>query len=494
MTDQPETPAETQRARWSLCIILSVWALLALVRLTGPSDLLDNDQLRPAMYTLDVVRHGRWIVQTDQTGDIASKPPMYVWAASIVSLARGAVDEWSLYIPTTLAMLGAALIASGLARRVFGERAALIAGIAMLCSPLGFKHLALARTDAFFCATVALAALLAWRAWNGAGAGRWVWFWLACAAATLTKGPLGVVIASSGLLAAWWGRRDAEDPDQRCSSGKMGIVLGAGLYVLICGGWLWLAYRSLGPAVIDKLIGKELVGHAARSIGGDLPFSEFYKPPLYFLSRALPWSIPAVIGVWRTLAHPAKDRTERSLERFLTCWLLGGLAIFAAAPHQRADLLLPLIPASAALAAREIDRFVRRWSERSVRTAIVIASIIALGLLYLDRHVLAHERDWVKRTATMRALAERLRPELSRTRLLDVDAPFGLQFYLGMHQKQSTPTDAREALRAREPVVIAGREAVEPLADEGAMETIDDPARPGAVMVRLVRVPARPPG
>src|SRR5262249_44657975 len=153
-------------------------------------------------------------------------------------------------------------------------------------------------------------ALLAYRAWSS-GRG-WVWFWLAAAVATLTKGPLGLLLAGEGLCASIWERKIGRPWPIR---GRH--ALGVGLFLLITGGWFGLAWLHDGPPVVAKLLGKELVGHAITEARGHIPGALFYQPPLYYLARAAPWSVLAYLGLWRVWRRPSSEDTERRFERFL---------------------------------------------------------------------------------------------------------------------------------------------------------------------------------
>lgn len=443
--------------------LVLVWAAIVLARVTGPSDLLDNDQMRPAQYALDVVLNSAWLVQRDVTGEIASKPPLYVWCAALLALAQGEVTRVSLYVPTALSILGSGLLAWWGGRRWFGVGAGFWAGLAMLCSLFAAKHVALARTDALFCFTVTCAALLAFRAWNG---GRWGWtlFWLACSAATLTKGPTGVLLASMGLLAALW--------DMKRSRGERALAahrppvwadhcLGVALFVAIAGGWFALAWMSAGQAFIDKVIGKELVGHATRSIGGQAPFEGFYRPMLYFLAWFAPWCIGTLAGLWTVVARSAGERGARRFERFLACWFIGGLVVFSIAPHQRADLLLPLIPAAAMLAGREIDW----WLGRAPRSAGPAVAVMAAGAMvagvYWQRHIARQEDAEVVRTRELAAICAELRSRYPEARIVDVDASFGFQYFMGTHEPRATIEEAARLLNDGERVIIGVKDAEE---------------------------------
>ena len=77
--EESSTGAPFGSARGQFVVIFITWLLIFLLRITGPSELLDNDQQRPAAYLMDLLVNGDWMVQTDPSGEIASKPPLSIW-------------------------------------------------------------------------------------------------------------------------------------------------------------------------------------------------------------------------------------------------------------------------------------------------------------------------------------------------------------------------------------------------------------------------------
>lgn len=465
--------------------LVALWAALVLVRVTAPSDLLDNDQMRPAHYALDILVNHAWIVQTDATGDIASKPPLYNWLVAILAHAQGQVTRLSLYAPTALAVLATALITLRLGARVFSPRAAFAAAFAMLCCAMSAKQVALARTDALFTALVTLSGALCIHALLDAPPLRWTRFWLAAALATLTKGPLGLLIAALPSLAMLWTRAPvgaSPAPARAAASPRTSIdhAIGVAIFLALAGGWFALAWHTAGQPFIDKVIGRELVGHATRSIGGSGPFQEFYKPPLYFIAWFAPWSIAALAGLWTVFVRPSPDPRTRRFERALACWLLGGLAVFAVAPHQRPDLLFPLFAPAAILAGREIDGWLAR-SRLTPRVSLALAVAAALAFLAVvgaQRHAVRADDQTVLATRRVQALAIAAAPLAQRgVPIVDVDASFGFQYFLGTHRRKISPADAAALLSAPAPVVVAVRDA-------GAVRAlVADPARARSLAV-----------
>ena len=429
-------------------ILLAVCVLLFAVRLIGPPTLADNDQERPASYALDALRNGHWICQVDWMGKLASKPPVYTWLVALCTLPFGRLSHFTLYLPLALAVTGAAFLLFRAGSVRFSWRAGFFGALVFVLSPMMMKLIALARTDALFCVFVAVGAFLALRAWE-TGRG-WTWFWLAAAAATLTKGPLGVVLAAGGLFAVLWERKSGSPLPLRGRAWP-GFIL----FLVLVVGWFYLAYTEFGTALVDKMIGKELVGHAVRNHRGGLPGSRLYLSPGYFLLRFAPWSLVACAAFWRVVRRPAADERERRFERFLFCWFFTGLTIFSIAPHQRGDLLAPLIPAAALLAGRELDRWLRRLSDS--QTLAVGAALAGLVLLSLSVTLELHRGDkLLHRTAGMGMLAGQIEARLGEDAdILHVDTPFTLQFYLNTMKPIITSEMAVAKLKGKDRVVVA---------------------------------------
>jgi 4-amino-4-deoxy-L-arabinose transferase-like glycosyltransferase len=454
----------------SVTAIVGITLLLFLVRVLGPSNLMDNDQERPASYVLDAVLHGHWFCQSDWTGDIMSKPPLFTWVAAVATLPVGRGNLLSLYLPCLLAMLLTVGLLWRFGRENLGWRVGFLAALMYLAAPSGVKHIALARTDALFASLVALTAFLGFRAWTRGGS--WVWFWLAGALATLTKGPLGPALGAAALLAvvweAWSARKTGRPDSAPASVGLPGAasparlfpiwmshVAGVTLFLLMAGGWFWLAYREAGQPFVDKVIGRELVGHVVGDKHGTFGVG-FIKAPLYWLSRFLPWSLLALVGLWRTFRNPAANPHERRVERFLACWILGGLFLFSLAKHQRGDLPLPLYAPAALLASRELARWIAHWPDRLVLRQATLVTLTALALYTGYLHTVFARTEAVRESEGVAALARWLRSEFPDTsRVLHVDSPYALQFHLNTLERLVPFDRAAAALAGEDPVIVA---------------------------------------
>ncbi len=449
-------PSRSPSPTAAVVIVTFFWAVVFLGRLAGPPTLADDDQERPAAYIVDVLRNGSWIVQVDDTGDVTSKPPLYTWLAALSAMGWGRLDLFSLYLPCGLAVLGVGwmVLAAGWWR--FGPMAGLIGALAFLVSLPSFLMVNLARTDPVFMFFVAASALLLWRLWE-TGRGAFV-FWVMMTLATLTKGPLGLLLVLGGLLALAWERwKPGEGPRPAgILSQPLGHVAGIALYVGLNVGWLLLARSELGDAVTDKLIGQELGGHATRSSEGALPFSKFYQPAPLMMLRFLPWSIASAIGVWMVFRQPAVDAVTRRFERFVVAYLLFGLLVFSIAPHQRHVHLLPLMFAMALLAGRVIDGWLKKKEWHAVNWRMGIAFMAVAFVCLLGYNFSRGLGRTGGPTRTMFELANLSREALGSTANVGTpDATFAFQFQANTHIPRLDTWRANSMLAAPEATYIA---------------------------------------
>jgi 4-amino-4-deoxy-L-arabinose transferase-like glycosyltransferase len=398
------------RAR-DLGLLAALLAILLVWRLHVPPIGL-HGEAREGLVVQDVVEHGRWVLPL-RNGQLPSKPPLYHWLAA--SLAHGlGLSDAVLRLPSALAAIvlaGATLVlGTAIGGRLVGWLA-----VGALAGTIEFWLAATeARVDMLFaaCVTLALVGFQRWYA-TGAASARAL-CWLAAAAAVLTKGPAGVVLPGLviGVFLLW--QRDL---------GRLRHLWSwplAAALVAIDGGWYALAIRTGGREFVgvqllyenvDRFLGRSSFARAAREPG----FRHFaLRMPVDFARHFLPWNLALPVAAARAWHGTREDASGR----FLHAWWITILAFFTVASGKRAIYLLPLAPAIALLAARELAR-VPAWLARvrlpaAVRQQPAAALLVAVAVFDLaiaasaqGVHLYHHRRESLVDFA---ALVERIVP------------------------------------------------------------------------------------
>jgi 4-amino-4-deoxy-L-arabinose transferase-like glycosyltransferase len=259
-----------------------------------------------------------------------------------------------------------------------------------------------------------------------------------------------------GVLAWFWQRRS--DPAMPPPAGSHWA--GIGVFLLLTLGWLVPAILSAGQPLVDKLFFEELVGQATGVGKGGFPGRNLPKPTLYFVLRFLPFSLFALYGLWRIVRRPADDAAERRFERFLFCWIVGGIVLFSLASHHRGDLLLPLWPAAALLAGREMARAAGRIGTRATVAVLAGLTFFFLGGAGWSYHAKAmRQNEEVRYTLAAQGAAHALRKSgLELKHLRHLDTPVTLQLELGTFQVWLNEGEALRLATGSEALLLAVEE------------------------------------
>lgn len=377
------------RAR-DYAVLLAVVALLTLPNL-GATSLWDVDEGVNAQAAREMRDADTWIVPTFNYQLRTAKPVFLYWLQRASYSAFG-VSEWSARLPSVLAGWLAVLLTYELARRMFDRGTALLGGI-VLASVLQFGMLAHAATpDATLLAFTLLAHLAFWSG-HANGSRRWfVPMAIACGFATLTKGPVGVVMPGLVVFSYFaWNRELGRLLDRR-------LLLGFGAFLLVAGPWYALVATETRGEWVKAFLSNENVGRFLHPMDGHSGGVWFY--PVAILAMFAPWT--AFIGA--TLWYGVKGtRAERPVategptgavraHRFLVCWIVAYLVVFSAAATKLPNYILPLYPALAILTARflmlwrEGTLAVPRWLMPGGAVALAIVGVVFAGVLvYGDR-------------------------------------------------------------------------------------------------------------
>lgn len=327
-----------------------------------------GDQVLYAAVAKGIRVHGDWLSLWFGDDPYWRKPPLVFWTVAGLSTVLGPTTLAARLVPALCGVASCVLVWA-IARRLFDERVALVAGVALATTPPFFRDAAGLRLDPVStCAT--LAALACWlRAFDAGGRRRdFVLAGLAWGLAVMAKGAFGLVgpfllVVHLIVLGRW---RALVSP---------GVVVSAAVGALVCVPWHAWEVATWGPAFLDVYLGQEIADRMSGALDlGILPVSY----PVALLRDAWPWVAFMAIG-----AADAVARARRGERTALVplAWTVAYFALIHVSSIRRAQYLLPLYPLAAILAGLGVVRVLPdAWMARLPRAVLVVAIVVGVVL------------------------------------------------------------------------------------------------------------------
>jgi 4-amino-4-deoxy-L-arabinose transferase-like glycosyltransferase len=261
----------------------------------------------------------------DPLGSLAARLPSALASIGVMLLLADTVLRW----PQTAAMPG---------RR---RTTPLSASLAFALGPLVLVWGRTEVSDALFGALLSLGLLLAWRTYASDQGPRWRW-WPAVALATLTKGPVALVLSALilGLFAAL-------QADRRRLITRLQPLRGLLLATLAASPWYVAVLLREGEAYWQSFFGYHNLQRFTRVVNNHHQSWWYFGAVL--LVASLPYTPLLLLGLTRALDRLRPRPAQASLERFAACWLLVVLVFFSLSATKLPSYWLPATPAAALL-------------------------------------------------------------------------------------------------------------------------------------------------
>jgi len=295
------------------------------------------------------------------------KPPLLYWLTTISYRLFGINEFAARMIPAISALLGV-LATFIFAARTMGRRRAIMAAAILATAPLYAVMAQVVTTDMLLSAltTIAIFALYL----HFAESGIWCWIaYVAMALATLTKGPIGIVLPALTMLIFLWRERALNGLLRRFHA-----IAGGALILAIVAPW-FIAISIREPGFVDfYFVGEHLRRFFDASFSHGEPFY-FYVPVI--LAGLLPWSMLVPFLTWRRM-------TPSPARRYCMIGAVVIIGTFSASSGKLIPYILPVFPLLAVLLADGIVSCA--WPEeprvlRSPDSRILMESGPLLGLL-----------------------------------------------------------------------------------------------------------------
>jgi hypothetical protein len=357
----------------NLAILIFVSLLLYFWQL-GEIPFYDRGEPREGLVVAEMVSSGNMILPQVNGEYIPFKPPLFHWLGVVAGKLFGQINEFTLRLPSALLGMFGILVTYWLGAQLWSARAGFIAGVILLSNIqwwIGATNVQVDMALTFFLIASLFVFLLLYRS---AAIRPWLSASLAIllACATLTKGPLGIVLPclSFVIFLAW--RRDFGFIK------KLNPWPNALLFLLVVGSWYGLAIWQGGAAFILRQIIDENFRTATGEYGHPQPL--YYFVPVLLSNLSL-WSfflLPLGLSRWRR--EPLWQRYEVT---YLLIWIAVVFALFSLSSGKRAIYILPLYPACALVLGAWWSEMERSAKIDRVTLTIgyVIAMIYLLGVV-----------------------------------------------------------------------------------------------------------------
>ena len=372
----PYTAATAPAASRLATLPRGTFALVAFVAAAwfltlGLRHLLPSDEGRYAEIAREMYASGDWVTIRYNGVKYFEKPPLHLWMTAIAYHLFG-VGEWQSRLWVAISGAIGILATMVAAKRWYGERVALLAGLVLLAAPTWniaahFNSLDMGVSGALACV---LAGVLMAQHPDASAAQRrhWMWAaWAAMAAAVLTKGLIGLVLP--------------------------GLVLF--VYVLLARDWMLLRrlHAGSGSLLFLVIVVPWFVIVSLRNP----EFPSFFfihehwqryttnvhhrgAPWWYFVPQLLVGFVP-----WLALSWPMARAVRKDLggEGFRPALLLGVWAMvifvfFSLSGSKLPGYIVPIFPALALLAAPVLSSIdAKAWRRQIVLTALIVAITLA---------------------------------------------------------------------------------------------------------------------
>lgn len=291
--------------------LLFVICLSTLLPVLGLSHFHTKGEPREAIVAVSMLQDGNWILPRNNGGDIAYKPPMYHWLTALTSSVfnQGEVNEYTSRFPSALATI---IIACTMflfyAKRSSNYNAAFLSAILFLSAFEVHRAATAARVDMVLTVFIVLALFQLYRWYENGLKGFPLWAILYMSAATLTKGPVGIVLP---CLVAGVFLFLRKEPFLRVCGKLIGAALASCLLPAL---WYYVAYQQAGKEFLDLVIEENF-----DRFTGNMSYSSHNAPPFYYLyitlAGFLPWTLLVVISLF-ALSYKRTGQTTKG-------WLKG---------------------------------------------------------------------------------------------------------------------------------------------------------------------------
>lgn len=351
--------------------VLAFICMLALLPFLGLTDFNTKGEPREAVVALSIIDQNNWILPTNNGGEIPYKPPFLHWCVAAASMLNGGVvNEYTSRLPSALALIGMTLATFSFFARRRDTAVGLLTATVLFTAFEIYRAGMNCRVDMMLTALSVGAIYMLYRWWERGMRGFPALAILLMSAATLTKGPVGIIIPclATGCLMLLRGVPFFKAFIWLALWGVLSLILP------LC--WYAAAYGQGGQEFLDLVI-EENFGRMTGTMAYESHLNPWYYNIVTLAAGFLLWTLAAVAALFvarwsglRGSTHDAWSRLRRNVAEMRPCTLLALTAaavifIFYCLPaSKRSVYLMPMYPFTAYFVAEMLIWMSRRRRPR----------------------------------------------------------------------------------------------------------------------------------
>lgn len=366
-----------------LLLFLVVICVVTVFPFLGETLFQSKGEPREAIVAVSMLNSGNWILPINNGVDIAYKPPFLHWCIAACSLLAGHVTEYTSRLPSAVAMVVMVICTFLFYARRRGAETAFVTALVTLTAFEVHRGGWACRVDMVLTVFVVLALFQLYRWLERGERGFPVWAVLWMGLATLTKGPVGIILPClvTGVYMLVRGRRFWY------SVGQMFLVAAASCALPAI--WYVAAYHQGGDTFLNlvmeenfgRFMGKmSYESHAHGLHYNFLTVFSGYVPYTLLLLLAIPMAIRGLKAWerprnwWQSFKHYITHMDEARLFSLLSIVLI--FVFYCIPKSKRSTYLLPIYPFLAYFLTEFLFHLVRKGSPL-LRIYGTILSVVA---------------------------------------------------------------------------------------------------------------------
>lgn len=355
-----------KKLNWVLILILVLAGVLYFFQL-GSSSIWDQDEGQMAAASFEMVKSGDYLTPHLNSAVYFHKPPLYAWLTTVAFRIFGFTEFAVRFWAAIFGILGVYLTFA-FAKALFNERAALLSALIIATSPLYIVLSKMGLVDVLLSFFVTLALCLFYKGYQAPTEKKWFYLmWLSMGFATMTKGPLGILVPLGSIILFLL-------IDRKLYILKQVEALKGGLiYLVIASPWFIIETIRHGSYFLKIIFGQFLFAIYMS------PLQQHPGPVYYYVLVALvgflPWSGFFVVSLF-------KKPHALLLSLFLVM-----LGLFSTASTKVPGYFLPAFPAMAIITGSYLDKLFAKEDKLSFYSGVIFPIIVLSMTIYVNLHI-----------------------------------------------------------------------------------------------------------